>query len=221
MKSSIQLSGIRQKANPHNSDFKNKFIDYGLMLILALLFLMLNECKAQKLKYQIQQGDKKYGVLYASKTTDGNKTSYALNAKARIRFVFDASFEEKVFAEFSDGLLIRSEAQRRINNHLKNHSGTVLSGEYYKTNSLKKREGWFTQSVTYSVLSLYFEEPVSEKTVYSETHQKFLPITRIDRSKYRIVLPDGNTSTYTYREGICTEVENETALLNFRFVLED
>ena len=57
------------------------------------------------------------------------------------------------------------------------------------------------------MLNLYFQEPTPGTKIYSDSFQQLLQVERIGEGAYKIKLPDGNSCSYYYHDGRCTNIK--------------
>jgi hypothetical protein len=154
-------------------------------------------------RYNVVYKGNTMGTVMASRRLQGNEVNISLQSDMRFRIVFPISIKSKEEVLFENDVLTRSTIWRQVNgkdrlNRVSNHSGN-----------------------SFSVLSLYFTEPVNESSAFSHAFGKKLVIKKISNGRYRIDLPDGNFNIYNYEDGICKSVEVTHSFLHFRFVLNE
>lgn len=129
-------------------------------------------------------------------------------------------------SHFRKGVLIHSTSLNYGNDQLKEKTVTrqvddkryeaVFSGENSKKRSAVNING----DIALTVTSLYYEEPIGHKQVYSERYGKICTLKRLAEGRYELQFPDGKKSIYNYQKGICREVIAELAGAKLRFVLQ-
>ena len=109
---------------------------------------------------------------------------------------------------------IRSQANKDI----KANKRTSFQGTHYQVTKETSSNAVALNRIDYNFLSLYFLEPVNIRQVYSDNFEQLLNIEKIS-NYYKIKLPDGNTTSYYYTNGVCSKVKVEQSLFTIEFVL--
>lgn len=177
---------------------------------------------AQKLNlhYKVVNNGNTIGWVKIQKINDahGNVSSIVLTSEVKRRIIFLLTVEEKQDTYFNETGMVKSSIYRKINDNVKMNQQTVFKGDYYEFKSPKTSERVAMPQVQYNALSMYIREPVNIEKVFSETFQRYLKIEPQGKSVYKLKLPDGNTNTYYYDNGICSRVVMEHTLFTFEFV---
>ncbi|MBK8144344.1 MAG: hypothetical protein IPK62_04725 [Bacteroidetes bacterium] len=66
--------------------------------------------------------------------------------------------------------------------------------------------------------NLYFFEPKNVNAIFSEKFEKMIPVKSTGIRKYTLELPNGNKTSYSYENGICSLVEADTDWATLKFV---
>ncbi|WP_241330551.1 DUF6134 family protein [Chryseobacterium arthrosphaerae] len=171
------------------------------------------------LNYSIIKDDKTIGTIRVERSLKDNITEYLFESRAQVKILYSIEIYDKMNVNFKQNILQQAKLYRTMNGKLKVNNTAIWNGSFYNLSDKDGPNGFLKQSVLYSTASLYFNEPENVKSVFSEKFQKMVPVQKIDARRYRISLPNGNTTTYTYTSGICTLVEASTDFANLKFVL--
>lgn len=171
------------------------------------------------LNYSIIKDDKTIGNIRVERSLKDDITEYLFESRAKVKILYSIEVYDKMGVTFKQNILQQAKLYRTMNGKLKVNNTAIWNGSFYNLSDKDGANGFLKQSVFCSTASMYFNEPGNVKSVFSEKFQKMVPIQKIDSKKYRIDLPNGNTTTYTYNSGICTLVEANTDFANLKFVL--
>ena len=125
--------------------------------------------------------------------------------RTRMIFLFTAKAREESIYE--NGVLTWSSIYRKMNGNEKANKKTRLAGNNYIISKGDESETLNNYPIRYNMLSLYTQEPVNVKRVYSDNFQQFLDIQVIAPHHYKIRFPDGNSCEYFYNNGVCAKVK--------------
>ncbi|RYF90713.1 MAG: hypothetical protein EOO00_08745 [Chitinophagaceae bacterium] len=121
-------------------------------------------------------------------------------------------------AAFFNGTMTSSSINRKVNGKEKVNQKLLSTGNSYQWRGNTKRD--IPQfPIRFSVVSLYFEEPKDQLTIFSDALGRKVPIKEIRKGMYRLDLPDGNFNYYNYVNGICTMIEIHHSFFEIQFVL--
>ncbi|TLX24048.1 hypothetical protein FE904_18330 [Chryseobacterium indologenes] len=171
------------------------------------------------LHYSIIKDDKTIGNIHVERSLKNGITEYVFESRAKVRILYNIEIYDKMGVTFKQNILQQAKLYRTMNGRLKVNNTATRNGHFYDLSDKNGANGLLKQSVFCTTASLYFNEPGNVKSVFSERFQKMVPLHKIDSKKYRIDLPNGNTTTYTYNSGICTLVEADTDFAKLKFVL--
>ena len=62
------------------------------------------------------------------------------------------------------------------------------------------------QTINRTMTGLYFQETSNVGTIYSERYGQMCSVTKLDESRYGVILPNEKQSIYAYRQGLFIEV---------------
>ena len=164
------------------------------------------------------QGGNSIGWVKIDKNDSASNCLITLGSEIKKRVIFLFTIIENQEVLFQNGLMMRSYVYRSINKDIKANKRTSFQGTYYQVTKETSSNAVALNRIDYNFLSLYFLEPVNIKQVYSDNFEQLLNIEKIS-NYYKIKLPDGNTTSYYYTNGICSKVKVEQSLFTIEFVL--
>jgi hypothetical protein len=186
-------------------------ISHNVLLVIGFLLLMLLKMfslKAQEqLEYKVVKNGKVVGWTNVVRTSTNEQVDIKLNSEVKIRFVFQfvvRTIEESIFHE---GNLVYASQFRKLNGDVKEDKVTKLTSRGYEVYKGQDTQTLPLLRIGRNILRLYFEEPLAGENIYSDAFQQFIKVEKIADGGYRMNLPDGNSSTYYYKKGRCTNVK--------------
>ena len=188
---------------------------------LALMLLKLVSLKAQEkqLQYNIIRNGKVIGWTKLVKTTIDQHVDIKLQSEVKTRFVFQFVVEAMEEAVFNNGSLVYTSQFRKLNSDVKENKQMKWTNRGYEVQKGNQIQPLSFAAMHHHMLGLYFTEPFQGTKVYSDSFQQLLNVERISEGAYKIKLPDGNSCSYYYRNGICTNVKIDHRLYSAELML--
>lgn len=186
-----------------------------LSTILILLVLAASSANGQILKYEVVKGTKKLGDMTVERKTYNDEVEYHINSKVIFRLLFTFTIDYESSAYYKNNILQRESALNQLNGSTQKSSALIKKGDDYSL-TLNDNTTFHKGPITYSVSSIYYEEPEDGEKVYSPQFGEYLTFEEIEDHVYRMESPDG-TNIYTYMNGICTEVKVSRDFAKFYF----
>lgn len=190
-----------------------------VILIFGLVFLKL-PVAGQAIVYDILLAGRAVGELIVtpSRSNDGNEN-------LRLRGAIDTQLYDVVYVSenrFENGVLKSSMSSQEVNGKLKEKTSTVQTADRYRItiaegNSAVKEAAAIPHPIEYTITSLYYQEPVNMKHIYSDRYGEMCAVQKVAAGQYDIVMPDGKKTRYTYAQGQCREVKSQIAGFNLIF----
>jgi hypothetical protein len=196
-------------------------------IVFQLLLGVFNPLgsNAQTVHYDVKVGGRTIGsvkVLHFENKTGAEKRR--IEADFSVPFYSGSFYSEN---QFHNGTLKSSLTEHRVNGKQKEKTATfsTIPQRYqidFSTTSRKAEKSKdLVHSINHTITSLYYEEPLGLKAVYSERYGQMCSLEKAGAERYRISLPNGKQSLYIYRGGICQEVETELAGVKIRIVRKE
>lgn len=179
------------------------------LLLICFFFIGSTTIKAQNtvINFDVIFDGKSIGTLTASKEVAGTKIVKNLrsNTDAKI-LMLSVHVESEVHVKTEGEILTSATAYRHANRGAEDIQTTTVKGTGNTYNIVKNGEKiQLTHAgIKFCVTDLYFTEPLGVTNVYSSTYGAFLPVKYISKGVYKIILPDGKTTTFTYVNGKLT-----------------
>lgn len=163
--------------------------------------------------------DEKVGLLDVRRNIQKSSTEYKLESLIEVDKIINMRVEYRLTAKFTDGALVHSNTWQRSNQKININTTTQKQGDHYLVEKLNKTST-VTEPIDYNLCTLYFQEPVGRKKLWSDSYGQFVKIRPAGIHRYELLLPDGKKNYYTYNYGICTSVETEQLFskINFRLI---
>jgi hypothetical protein len=180
-----------------------------MRIIFIILFFFTNSLLAQNsntLTYDILRNDKIIGVMKLQKKEEGDKTYLSLTSEVNVNFIINNSIKIKERSIYQNSKLIFSECMRSVNENEKLHNKTVYIKDNYHTENSSLSEILKIPLINFNLHLMYFKEPNSVSTVYSDSFQEMLDIEKLNQQHFNVNLPDGGNNEYFYKNGRCEKV---------------
>lgn len=192
-----------------------------LLAMLALVpggLLSGNPEPTVKQQFKVVHDNRTIGLLSTSLIRSGTRTTYLLHSTATLNLIFKLTVTERISDAFEQGILVKSVQQRTVNGRVKSHHTLDRVEGHYRLVNTEQQETTCPESITASVVELYYREPVQGERIYSEGFQQLIPIRQLEQGVYCLELPNGNVSTYYYENGVLQKVESRTAWGTILFI---
>ena len=167
------------------------------------------------LHYEVVKGSKKLGDMTVERRAYNNEVEYYIQSKVVFRILFSFTIDFESSSLYSNGILERESTIRKLNGATQKSSAILKKDEDY-SHTLNDVTSFEEGPISYSVSSIYFVEPEPDQQVFSPQFGKYLTFEKIGEHLYELESPDG-TNTYTYMNGICTEVKVSRDFATFYF----
>ena len=193
----------------------------GLFVLLSILG---NPASAQitTLTYDVVRNEKVIGSIKTVETVTGSNYHYQLQSRVSVSILFLKYRVELSLAGFyEDGILTSASLSKRVNGKEKERNKIDLKNRVYTISKRGELIEKFDGSISYAVSALYFNEPLNQTKVYSETHLKFIPLEKISTRSYRMILPNGRVNIYTYKDNICEYALIDAGITKVEFILKN
>lgn len=178
----------------------------NLTLTLLVLSSEFSEAQNAKLNYQIIQNGNDIGWLRLEKTIIGNKSDLTLVSEIKTKLLLPITVFSREASTYVNGKLIYSSQFRKTNGSVNSDVKTRLIENNYEVSENGKKEKISLPNIDNNLLSLYFQEPNSLKSVYCEKQQCFVQPLKTKDGGYLVNFPNGNSNCYYYKNGICTKI---------------
>jgi|KBSMisStandDraft_5_1062788.scaffolds.fasta_scaffold00044_46 hypothetical protein len=203
---------------------KHRLLIGGRILALVLAALIVTrsiQAQESRLSYSIIRNGKTVGSIQVLRKDTQNRVHYKLESQVKTRFIMSFTATAMEETVFENGLLVFSSIYRKLNGTEKVNRKTVLDKNRYLVTNYSEVESKSSFPIDFNTLCLYYKEPLNALSVYSDNFQCFLPISDNGKHVYTIILPDGSSNIYHYKNGICQEIDVNHTLYSATVVLNN
>lgn len=187
--------------------YMKKSLSFVLFSALSISMLM-----AQTRKYEVVLSGDKIGELTATRTVKGAFTTYKLESKSEAKVLFTTKKNYVLMdVTYKDGKLISSYCKNEVNDEVDNYASISWDGSKYNITN-EKGKLTYTTPVTFSVISLYFNEPKGITNLFTERIGAAYPLKDLGSGRYEYKIPNGDKNIYVYQNGELTETERKTLI---------
>ena len=197
---------------------KNFLLVVGFLLLMLMKIVSL-KAQDQQLQYNIVRNGKVIGWTKLVKKTTDKLVDIKLQSEVKTRFVFQFIVNALEEAQFENGNLIYTSQFRKLNSDVKENKTMKLTSRGYELYKDNRTQSPALPEVRQHMLNLYFQEPSAGAKIYSDSFQQLLQVERIGEGAYKIKLPDGNSCSYYYHEGRCTNIKIDHRLYSAELML--
>lgn len=188
------------------------------VLFLIILFTALNT-NADNLSYTVIHDKKPVGQINIFRNTQNDITTIKFESNVVVNMLVSIKVYDKMDVVFKGNQLLTSYLYRTLNGRVRVKNAAMWNGKHYTQTDKDDEKSVISHLIYFTTASLYFEEPIHHKQVYSEKFQKMIPIKNVGSKRYLLDLPNGNKVYYSYHNGVCSLVEAETDWANLQFVI--
>jgi len=160
------------------------------------------------LQFVVKYGKNQVGKLETTQEIDQGKTTYQLQSEVTVSFLMNLT--EKITDIFVKEHLHHSTHTRHVNGELKADNILTWNGASYHLKNKDSEHKNIRDSIRGSVLSIYFKEPKGNETLFSQNYQVLVTLKKIAAHTYLVSLPNGNQTTYYYKNSHLDLVESKT-----------
>jgi len=179
-------------------------------LLISLLYVGSIQVKAQNsvIHFDVIFGGKSIGTLSASKEVNGTHVVKNLRSNTDAKVLMISVHVESEVHVKSEGEIITSATAYRHANRGAEDIETTTTKEKGNTYTIVKNGEHISLThvgIKFCVTDLYFKEPLGITSVYSSTYGAFLQVKYQSKGVYKIILPDGKSTVFTYVDGKLTQ----------------
>lgn len=169
-------------------------------------------CQKKQNEFAVYHKDKLIGSVTAIQISNGKKVTREMKTNTRSRILMmSIEVESEIVAVYEDSVMIKSVSYRFANKGNENSQSSTLRTEKqkYQVTVNGKSNHLTGKDIFYSVVDLYFREPLGISQIYSNIHGKFLTLLHLGAHRYKMTLPDGKETYYTYSNNELISIEIE------------
>lgn len=200
----LLLLWLRRKLRGHIGRVAGR-LRKGVLLAISCLPLVLL-AQETALQYGIYRNAKKIGVLQFNINRQQDAVQLRLESQVHTRMLIGIAVHAFEESRYHQQKLVYSSVRRTVNGSERERRVLTARGTGYQVNNHGTEVPFAHPPIRYSTLSLYAWEPLHVQEVYSDSHQRLLPIRKVGDSHYQVQLPDGRYNEYWYRGGSCRRI---------------
>lgn len=170
------------------------------------------------LYFDIVVKDKIVGSLKATQSSKDSKTYYHSSTTIKTRIIKDIAVNYKYDVTFENEILKKAGVNITINK--KPHANTLTQWEdtHYQIAKNGKNEVAMKDSIDFTTILLYFEEPINIARCYSEQDGSFNTIVSLGNHSYKKINSKGKENIYHYKSGALEKANIDGGLVKFEIV---
>ncbi|QRM89368.1 hypothetical protein FG167_09000 [Lacinutrix sp. WUR7] len=190
-----------------------------LIIFHVLSFHNLNlNTNDTHLKFDIVLKEKIVGQLQASKTFKDSKIHYQSATNISTRFITDLSVNYKYNVVFNNHNLKKADVYITINNKPHAETSTEWQGDHYLIKQNDDKARFYDETINYSTILMYFEEPKDVVSCFSEEDGSINTIIPLGDHTYKKVNAKGKENIYYYKKGKLIRAEIDGGLISFQMI---
>ncbi len=190
----------------------------GILLVACFSLIRLNAIGMDKLAYNVIYRDNEVGKINIKKLNIKDTLVYSFESRVIIKMLLSVNVYDKMLVSFKGGQLVKAYLYRTLNGKVKVRNYIEWNGKHYQQTDKDDTKSFINHAIQLSTATLYFHEPINQKSIYSEKFQKMIPLLPKGMKRYMLQLPNGNKVYYSYQNGTCSLVEAETEWADLKFV---
>ncbi|TWO33276.1 hypothetical protein E1J38_005105 [Seonamhaeicola sediminis] len=166
------------------------------------------------------KNNKSVGSITIKREKLGNSIAYTLSSKIKAKFIVEFDIEAEEKSIYKEGALVYSSIFRKLNDKVKlNQSLSLVEGQYV-LKSLDATEALSLNVIYRNLITLFFNEPINVKKIYSDKFKKMISIIPLGNGKYKINFSHNTSNVYHYENGKCTMIEAKGPFYKVKLVPE-
>jgi hypothetical protein len=171
--------------------------------------------------YDIIWRKKVLGTAYAFKSQIPNGYKLYIASKINTRFIIDINVLYVYETDFINNTMISSKVYNLINGKVQNDIKITKEDNYYKAVEDGKTIKIPSSAIHHTLSSIYFAEPKSVNSAFSEPVGDFGKIKYLGSGIYYYYAPTGNDNIFHYVNGHLDKIEIKYTLADFTLKLKD
>lgn len=168
---------------------------------LAFMLLTCLPTRAQQSRFNIWKGSHLVGSIVAQRVVIGERTVYTVISYSEFHIVLKQVVRSAVSTEHRAGVLSKCYTQVTVNGSLRDSSHCAPEEAALRCFVHPHERFMHHEAVAWTTARMYFEEPVSQATIFVESVMRHCPLQRTGPGQYKLVLPGNKVNRYSYRDG--------------------
>ncbi len=187
-------------------------------LILANVYLPK---PIDEVYFNVLHNGKNIGELKASKSVDGEFTTYTNTTDLKAKVVMDMRVKLKIQSLYKNNQLESSKVDISVNDKPYSNNSTKRLGNTYQFFKDGKLKMTINGPIKYSATLMLFEEPKGMTTAYSEESGGFHAIQKSVTNVYEKQNARGRKSIYHYQNQLLKSLDVDLGLTEIEMVLKE
>ena len=180
--------------------------------VIILLSVITSAVSAQTIVYDMTVLGSSFGRMVVSRQVQDSTEIYKLDAKGKATILWMDFVNETIQeVRYRGGKLISSSYREIENGKTKKWNKISYDGRQYLVESQSGKRT-FNEAPLYSVISLYFYDPMQRSRIFHEAEAGYTGLKRIDANTLEIKNADGSRSVYHYDRGKLNTMEFHLAI---------
>lgn len=190
-----------------------------ITIFILLITLFKANCQSTLLIYDLIVSDKSIGTVKATKTIEGDITTYTSNTDATVSFIINTKIKTRMTTVYKNDSLLSSDYKFYKNDNLKEYATVFIKdGKYILNHDGKTTE--LKEGIKLSTIILPFEVPENNTAYFEEVEGYFKTIKSENKTSFKLINPENNRKDdYVYKDGIMQKCIVRNPLVDFTMVL--
>ncbi|MBD3906463.1 hypothetical protein NAL32_17350 [Chryseobacterium sp. Ch-15] len=192
-----------------------------IFVVLTVFLLLINaNLSGQTVTqyYDVIHNDKIVGSTMINRVGDEKKFIINLKMTADISFFINrVVIVGKENAVFENSVLKSGSVFRKVNDKVKTDNWIKFDNNRYMLYDGNLLSYLSTGEIRNNMLSLFFNEPVNLKKVYSDNQQKLVELKVSSTNTYSVPGKNQSLTTFVYKDGKCSQVILKNSLITLMF----
>ncbi len=183
--------------------------------ILFFLLLCSSAVSAEEIVFSMSVFGFTFGKMVVTKTKENDSTElYTLNAKGKTNFLWMKREDETRYeVRYRNDKLLTSSYIQIESGVTKHWTNISFDGKKYLVDSYRGKRT-FNEVPDYSVLTLYFKQPVKRSQVFYEAESHFIDLKYKEANTVEMKADDGSRTVYYFTNGKLNEIEIHLSIAN-------
>lgn len=186
-----------------------------LIIYILAFHSFQNEDSIDTKYFDVVVHNKVVGELIASKSLEKGITVYKNYTNIKTHIIKDITVSYQYEVSFQNGQMEEADATILLNEKVHEQTKTNWTGNKYLFQKHEEEDSYISKPITNSVVMLLIEEPIGQKSVYSELSGTLHDLTDLGDHVYKKTNENGKKNFYYYKDGYLDRVKVDAGILKF------